>query len=56
MFSALLMLRRLASALRVALREEDFGGILSAALLLVIVGTVTFTLSEGWSVGDGFYR
>ena len=26
MISALLMLRRLASALRVALRDEDFGG------------------------------
>jgi hypothetical protein len=31
MVSALLMMRRLAAALRVALREEDFGRILSAA-------------------------
>jgi hypothetical protein len=30
--SALLMMRRLAAALRVALREEDFGRVLSAAL------------------------
>jgi hypothetical protein len=30
MISALLMLRRLAAALRVALREEDFARVLSA--------------------------
>jgi hypothetical protein len=36
MLSALLMIRRLAEALRVALREEDFGRILSAGLLLII--------------------
>jgi SNF family Na+-dependent transporter len=46
MLSALLMLRRLATALRFALRE-DFGRILAAALALVAVGTVTFTLGAG---------
>jgi hypothetical protein len=55
MLSALLMMRRLAAALRVALREEDFGRVLSAALLLIVVGTMTFTLGGGWSVVDGFY-
>jgi hypothetical protein len=53
--SALLMIRRLAAALRVALREQDFARVLAAALLLVVIGTVTYTLGNGWSVGDGFY-
>jgi hypothetical protein len=55
MLSALLMLRRMLTALRVALREEEFLQILGAALALVVVGTVTYTLGEGWSVLDGFY-
>jgi hypothetical protein len=55
MLSAFLMLRRLAAALRVALREEDFERVLSAGLFLIVVGTITFTLSTGWSVVDGFH-
>ena len=55
MLSALLMLRRFAVALRYALREEDFGRILSAAVALVFVGTTVYTLGSGWSVVDGFY-
>jgi hypothetical protein len=55
MLSMLLMLRRLAAALRVALREEDFERILAAAMLLVVVGTITFTLGADWSIVDGFY-
>ena len=55
MLSAFLMLRRLAAALRVALREEDFERVLSAGAALIVVGTITFTLSNGWSVVDGFY-
>ena len=55
MVSALLMWRRFAAAMRVALRDEDFARILSAALLLIIVGTVTYTLGNSWSVVDGLY-
>jgi hypothetical protein len=55
MVSALLMWRRFAAALRVALRDEDFGRILGAGLLLIVVGTVTYTLGNGWSVVDGLY-
>lgn len=55
MVSALLMIARLAAALRVALREQDFARVLAAALLLVVIGTVTYTLGNGWSIGDGFY-
>jgi hypothetical protein len=55
MLSLLLMTRRLGAAIRVALREEDFSRILSAALVLVAVGTITFTLGAGWGIVDGFY-
>ncbi|MGH3016058.1 MAG: hypothetical protein ACRDNN_14030 [Gaiellaceae bacterium] len=51
----LMMMRRLAAALRVALREEDFARILGAASLLIVVGTITFTLGADWSIADGFY-
>lgn len=53
MISALLMMRRLAAALRVALREEDFGRVVSAALLLMIIGTLACTVGNGWSLADG---
>jgi hypothetical protein len=55
MLSAFLMLRRLATALRFALREEDFGRILGAALLLIVIGTITFSFGADWSVVDGLY-
>jgi hypothetical protein len=55
MISAILMLRRLAGALRVALREEDFGRILGAGLALIIIGTLAYSLGAGWSVVDGLY-
>jgi len=55
MISAILMLRRLAGALRVALREEDFARILGAGLALIIVGTLAYSLGAGWSVVDGLY-
>jgi hypothetical protein len=44
MLSALLMFRRLAAALRVALREEDFDRILSAAATLIVAGTIADAL------------
>jgi hypothetical protein len=53
--SAILVIRRFVAALRVALREEDFTRVLAAALLLVVVGTITYTLGAGWSVTDSFY-
>ena len=55
MISALLMMRRLAAALRVALREEDFERVLSAALALIIVGTLGYSVGGGWSIVDGLY-
>ena len=55
MISALLMMRRLAAALRVALREEDFERVLSAGLALIIVGTLGYSVGGGWSIVDGLY-
>jgi hypothetical protein len=53
--SAPLMIKRLATALRVALREEDFGRIMAAAVALIIVGTLACSIGSGWSVVDGLY-
>lgn len=55
MLSALLMLKRFLGALRVALRDQEFGRVLVAAIALVIVGTLAYTFGEDWSVADGFY-
>jgi hypothetical protein len=55
MLSALLMVRRLLGALRIALRNEDFARILSAGLALIVIGTITLSLGNGWSLVDGFY-
>ena len=55
MLSALLMLRRVAHAFRYAVREEDFMTVAGAAVTLVAIGTVTYTLSQPWSVIDSLY-
>lgn len=53
--SAMLMVRRFLQAMRVALRDEDFGRVLSTAAALVVVGTLVYTFGAGWSPVDGFY-
>jgi len=55
MLSALMMWRRLRATIRHALQEEDFGPILAAAVTLIAIGTITYTLAHGWSVIDSFY-
>jgi voltage-gated potassium channel len=55
MLSALMMLRRIVPAFRYAIREEEFLNIFSAAVLVVVIGTLTFALGEGWHVVDAFY-
>ena len=55
MLSALLMLRRLASTLRYARREEDWDRVAGAGVLLVAIATLTYTLSQDWHVVDSFY-
>ncbi len=49
------MFRRFERALRHAIREENFAALLGAALTLVVVGTVAYTLGEDWSLVNGFY-
>ena len=55
MVSVLAMLRRMLGAVKYATKEENFGAVVGAAIVLVLVGTVTYTLGEGWSLVDGFY-
>jgi hypothetical protein len=55
MVSALLMLRRVARALRLAAREEQFLPVLGAGVLLVVIGSVTYTLAMNWNVVDAVY-
>ena len=55
MLSAWLMYRRFASAMKVAARDEGFVHILGAGVLLIVVGTITYTTSQHWSLVDGFY-
>jgi hypothetical protein len=55
MLSALLMLRRVSKAFRYAVREEEFLNVFGAGVLLVVIGTVTYTLGAGWNVVDSLY-
>jgi Ion channel len=50
-----MMLRRVLPALRYAMLEEEFGPIAGAAVLLIVIGTLTYTLSQDWEVVDSFY-
>ena len=54
MLSALLMFRRFEKTMRYAFREEDFGRVLGAGALLILVGTLAY-LGQGWSVVDALY-
>jgi hypothetical protein len=53
--SVLTMLRRMLRAMKYAAKEEHFGAVAGASIILIVVGTVTYTLGEGWSVANGFY-
>ena len=55
MLSSLMMMRRLAQALRVALRDDDFGRVMAAGLALIIIGTLAYSLGAGWSLVDSLY-
>ncbi len=50
-----LMLRRMLGAMKYAAKEQNFAAVVGAAILLILVGTVTYSLGESWSVVDGFY-
>jgi hypothetical protein len=53
--SASLMFRRLMRALRYAMREEDFAPVLGAGAFLIVLGTITYAIGNGWNLVDGFY-
>ena len=55
MLSVLSMLRRMLGAIKYAAKEENFAAVVGAAIALILVGTVTYSLGEGWNVVDGFY-
>ena len=43
------------SAVRVAARDDGFPYVAGAAALLVVIGTLTYSVSQDWSLVDGFY-
>jgi hypothetical protein len=49
--SVVRMFRQMFGAIKYAAKEEGF----MAAILLVITGTVAYSLAEGWNVVDAFY-
>ena len=55
MLSVVRMFRRMFGAMKYAAKEENFAAVVGAAVVLVLVGTVTYSLGEGWNVVDGFY-
>ena len=55
MISVATMFRRFFQAIKYAAKEESFAAIFGAAILLILIGTVTYSLGEGWNVIDGFY-
>ena len=55
MLSAYLMFRRFMSAVRVAARDDCSPYVAGAAALLVVIGTLTYSVSQDWSLVDGFH-
>jgi hypothetical protein len=55
MLSVVRMVQRFLGAIRYAAREESFAAVFGAGIALVIIGTVAYSLGEGWNVADGFY-
>ena len=55
MLSVALMFRRLYGAVKYAAKEESFLAIFGAGLLLIVLGTITYSASQDWNLADGFY-
>ena len=55
MLSIVTMLKRMLEAVKYAAKEENFAVIAGAAATLILVGTIIYSLGEGWNVVDGFY-
>ena len=55
MVAVVRMLQRFVGAIKHAAEEESFAAVVGAAVVLVLAGTITYSLGEGWNVVDGFY-
>ena len=55
MWSVTRMFRRMLRAIKYSAKEEHFAVVAGAAVTLILVGTVAYSLGEGWNVVDGFY-
>ena len=55
MWSVVRMLQRMLRAMKYAAKEENFAVVAGAGVSLILLGTVTYSLGEGWNVIDGFY-
>ncbi len=53
--SVALMFGRLVGAVRYAAGEEGFLAVFGAGIFLVVLGTVTYSLSQHWNLADAFY-
>ena len=53
MVSIITMFHRFIGAIKHAAREENFVAVAGAAISLVLVGTITYSLGEGWNVSTG---
>ncbi len=53
--AAVVAFRRLMTAIRYAAREESFRVIFGAAISLIALGTIVYSIGERWSVPDAFY-
>ena len=49
------MLQRMLRAMKYSAKEEHFAVVAGAGVSLIFVGTVVYSLGEGWNVIDGFY-
>jgi hypothetical protein len=49
------MFRRLWHAVEYAAKEGEFFAVFGSAFVLIVVGTVTYALAEGWSIANAFY-
>jgi hypothetical protein len=49
------MLQRMLRAVKYSAKEEHFAVVAGAGVSLILVGTVAYSLGEGWNVVDGSY-
>jgi hypothetical protein len=52
---AALVFRRLLRAIRYAAKDEGVRAIFAAAISLIVLGTATYSVSQGWSLVNSFY-